>query len=340
MPRAAKEPFVDHYARLHVSPRAGQEVIQAAYRALMRLHHPDAKETKGVTAQDLNQAYGILSDKDKRRDYDRERNRIDGKVIEGYRIVKKIAEGGFGTTYVAEHVLTGEPVCFKHCHDISADSDAILVNEAKAMWDLRHYAIPAVRSVVRLEDDSLALVMSYIPGPTLAKVIEKNKRVDAEHVAWIAERVLNALSYMHHHGVIHGDLKPQNIIVQPDSHMVAVVDFGLAMVKPGATARSIGYTEGFAPPEQLDGRVLLPSSDYYSLGMTMLFALSGDIDHLVRKEVPDDVPAPLCAFVERLIVRDPLSRPDWETANLWEELKDVREKSFGRRRSNMKPLKV
>lgn len=331
-----------HYDTLQVHPRASQSVIKAAYYALMRDAHPDVTKTMGKRAIRFNEAYEILSNPDKKVAYDADLKKpIDGKIIGAYRVLDKIAEGGFGKTYRGEHVTVGEKVCIKHCSEISPDHEAILVNEARAMWDLRHYSIPAVRDLIKLSDDTMALVMSFIPGPTLAQVIEKNGRMDPEHVAWVSQRILNALMYMHERGVVHGDLKPQNIIIEPDSHTVVLVDFGLAMIKPKRTDAAKGFTDLFAPPEQLLGGVLIPESDLYSLGMTMIYALSGDDKHLLGKQVPSHVPDPLCQFIRRLIVREPLQRPRvWKQENLYETITNVRQQSFGRSTSGMKPLKI
>jgi serine/threonine-protein kinase len=213
------------------------------------------------------------------------------------------------------------------------------------MWNLRHFAIPSVRDLIKLGNGSLALVMSYIPGPTLAKIVEKYGRMDAEHVAWIAHRVINALMYMHSGGVIHGDIKPQNIIVQHQDHTIVIVDFGLAMIKPKRDDQSKGYTKLFSPPEQMDGGVLIPESDLYSLGMTMIYALSGGTKHgtenLEKQRVPNDVPKPLCEFIRRLVRPEPLDRPRvWKEENLFLTLEQVRMESFGRTNSGMKPLEI
>lgn len=331
-------PVADYYDLLEVSPRARPEVIHAAYRALMREYHPDVLAGSGGAAKQLNVAYGILSDPNERIRYDHDREHLEGKVVSGYRILEQIAQGGFGRTYRGEHVRLGTPVCIKHCSRISPQFEEILVNETKAMWDLRHHAIPAVRDLIKLDDGSLALVMSFIPGPTLEQVIEKAGRLDAEHVAWIAERTLNALMYIHYHGVVHGDLKPQNIIVLPKTHQVSVVDFGLAMVKPKAGMDAKGFTPYFAPPEEIAGRMLLPESDFYSLGMTLIYALSGSIEAVARKEVPKDTPKALCDFIKRLIVREVLERPRWDREDLCETMQRIRIKDFGRSRSGMKPI--
>lgn len=268
------------------------------------------------------------------------RNRTE---IGPYNITKFIAEGGFGKTYKAEHKVLGVPACIKHCSNISEDANEILAAEAKAIWDLRHFSIPAIRDLVKLRDGSTALVMSYIEGPTLAQIIDKyntdKKKLDPEHVAWITQRVLNALWYMHDLGVVHGDIKPQNIIIQPKTHTVVIVDFGLAMVKPMHSDRSIGYTELFSPPEQLRGSPLIPQSDFYSLGMTMLYALSGSQERTERREVPSTTPETFAKFIKNMIVHDALSRPE-KAGVLYKEMEDVRRNSFNRANSNMKELDV
>jgi len=331
-----------YYNRLQVHPKAHPDVIKAAHRALMKLHHPDHDANSGTAAAEINEAFEVLSDPDKRHAYDEKGTALKGKVVGSYRILNKIAEGGFGKTYKAEHVDVGTPVCIKHCTEISPENEVILVEEARAMWDLRHYALPAVRDLLRLDDGSLALVMSYIEGPTISQIVEKHGPIEPEHVAWITQRVLHALYYIHANGVIHGDLKPQNIIIQPNSHNAVLVDFGLAMVKPKANDKAKGFTDLFAPPEQLKGEVLLPESDLFSLGMTMLYAINGgNVKRVAAREVPTTVPDPMCAFVKRLIVREPLSRPRvWEKENLLETIEAVRKESFGRVHSNMKPLAI
>ena len=240
----------------------------------------------------------------------------------------------------------GEPVCVKHCHNLDKFDEGILIEEAKIMWDLRHFSVPAIRGILRMPDKKLALVMSYVPGPTLAQILEKvsdaGKKLDPEHVAWITERVLNALRYIHYQGVVHGDLKPHNIIVEPDKHLASVVDFGLAKLKPKAKSGNKGYTEFFSAPEVIAGGTILPESDLYSLGMTMIYVLSGDAEDLIRKEVPADTPEPMKQFIRKLIVRNPLSRPRWpkdhNAKDLWDEFLEVRKEAFGRGRSGLKPI--
>jgi serine/threonine protein kinase len=317
----------DFYRVLEVTPKAHPEVITAAYRALSKISN---EKTQVI----LNAAYEVIGDNAKRHEYDKKRENKD-KIIGNYRIIKEIAEGGFGRTYLAEHKTLGTKVCIKHALHVSAQDTEFLMEEAKAMWDLRHFAIPNMRDVVTLDDGSIVLVMSYIEGPTLAQVIEKAHNLDPEHVAWISERCINGLRYLHYHGVVHGDVKPQNIIVQPNTHQAVLVDYGLSLVKPTKNTVNKGHTPFYASPEQERGETLIPESDFYSLGMTMIYALGGDV---TARRVPSHTPDAMCAFIKRLLVRDALSRPNWQKEDLQESFQIVREKSFGRKTSGMKPF--
>jgi serine/threonine protein kinase len=329
----------DFYQVLEVSPGARIGVIEAAYRALMKDMHPDVTATvSGEHAKIVNEAHDILTDPDRRRKYDRDRRSVTPKTIGPYKVLGTIAEGGFGRTYKAEHTILGELVCIKDCSNISREDTELLIQEAKTVWDLRHYALPAMRDLIQMDDGRVLLIMSYIPGLTLHQVVEKTGALDYEHVAWISERIINALNYMHRSGVVHGDVKPQNVIIQEDRHMAVLVDFGLSAVRPTSTSEAKGFTPFFAPPEEIAGKPLIPESDYYSLGMTMLFALSGGTDFVERKMVPKEVPEELCRFIKRLIARDVSSRPQYPKDDLGDLIVEVREKVFGRRRSGLKPI--
>lgn len=324
------------YEILQVDKRASIDVIKAAYRTLQKLHSKDEAKAKL-----LNQARSILFDSTEREKFDNKKHHKP-KTIGDYTLIKQLAEGGFGITYQAEHTRLKTPVCIKHAKNVSAMDEELLLEEAKSIWDLRHYSIPAIRDIVKLPDDSLALVMSYIPGPTLAEVVEKHhgkhrKALDPEHVAWITSRVLNVLKYLHYNGVVHGDIKPQNIIIQPESHTVVVVDFGLSLIRPKSTSINKGYTPIFAAPEQMESKPLLPETDFYGLGMTMIYALGGDVEH---RRVPSNTPDTMCEFIKSLIPLHLLSRPSWEKTDLCEHFEKVRNSSFGRTYSGMKKMDI
>lgn len=324
---------VNHYKSLQVDPRADQAVVKAAYHALAKLHQKENNKLRVV-----NDAYDVVGDVAKRAKYDEERQRTT-KVIGDYKLLEKIAEGGFGITYKAIDTTVDGLVCIKHAMNVSSEDEALLLAEAKAMWGLRHFGIPSIKHVLRMPDDSLSLVMDYVPGETLAQIIEKlGNGLDCEHVAWITARVLNILKYLHMHGVVHGDVKPQNIIIQKEHHTVVLVDYGLSAVKPSSKTESKGYTPYFAAPEQINGKTPIPETDLYGLGMTMIFALGGDVEHV---SVPPNTTPALCTFIKSLIRREPLARPRvWADVDLCESIEKIRIKDFGRSTSGMRPLPV
>jgi len=317
---------INYYQRLHVSPIADLVVIKAAYRALMKKYHPDHRDGSTGTAEGLNEAYETLSHPTNRVRYDEGRKKLLGRRIGSFVITDVIAEGGFGVTYKGKHHLTGKPVCVKQSHETSPELNAILVHETNAIWDLRHHGLPVMRDLLEMEDESLLLVMSFVEGMNLAQLTEKVGRLEPKHVSWITERCLNVLMFLHRFKVVHGDIKPQNVMLQPVDHTVTLVDFGLAMVNPSRHSKPLGYTEIFAPPEQLAGRPLLPESDLYSLGVVMLFLLSGgDLEKVISRSVPNDLPRPFRHFISELLRIDPLERPDWRTA--FDQFQRVREDS-------------
>lgn len=341
--------WFNYYDALQVSRFADEVVIEAAYKALLKKHHPDSGHTKGTTALRLREAYHGLTDARSRKRHNDEidnHTNIMGKKLGEYVVESFIAEGGFGKTYKGKHVLTGGPVCIKHCSRIGPSTAGILVNETRAMEGFRHFGIPGVRTLTQLSDGSLALVMDFIEGPTLEQLMDKHKAagqiMDYEHAAWILARLVNALSYIHRHGVVHGDLKPQNVIIQENSHLVVMVDFGLASIKPTKSSGNKGYTDVFAPPEQrVAGNPLIPQTDFYALGKTILYALAqGDLAKVERNMIPADVPMPMQRFIHRLVRTDPLDRPDWEEGDLNLLVEDMRLEAFGRRASGMKKFAI
>ena len=330
---------MNFYELLQVRPTADQEVIEAAAKALLKKAHPD-KGGEDALTKELIVAKNTLADAKLRADYNAKlRADTHGNVIGSYRLVRLMAEGGFGRVYEGIHTVVNEKVCIKHNINISNYDTQLFLKEARSIWNLRHHALPTIRDMILLEDGSCALIMTYIEGPTLLELVEryaaKKQLIDPENICWIMDRCLDALRYTHFNGVIHGDVKPQNIIVQPDHHTAVVVDFGLASIKPTAKSRPDGFTPLFAAPESLTDKPPLPESDLYSLGMTMIFALGGDVK---TKKVPSSVPKPVRDFLSDLVVFEVNNRPHWKKVDLLEELRKVRIAAFGREHTKNKKL--
>lgn len=249
--------------------------------------------------------------------------------IGNYEIRKQIGEGGFGRVFQAEHIILGEKACLKQNIIANREMVDLLKNEAKLLWKLHEYhSIPAVRDFYEIDSTTGVMAMSYIDGKTLEDIVIKKGPIHPEDVAWIGERLLGALYYSHSHGVIHTDIKPANVFVEPGKRDIKLIDFGLAIYKPDSSTMPNGFTPKYAAPELIDGKPPIPETDLYGVGITMLYALGGDV---AKKSFRTDTPKEIVEFCNNLLRYNPKERSTWEKDNPLKELSDIREKVFGRR---------
>lgn len=254
--------------------------------------------------------------------------------VGNYKLIKKIGEGGCARTYLVEHVILGEKACLKQNIDIRPVFTKALLAEAKLLWQIHHHSLPTLRDVIDIGDGSYAIVMTFIEGKDLHKVVSEDypDGLHPEHICWITQRLLNALHYLHSHGIVHCDVKPQNIIIKPDEHNAVLVDYGISCARPSKYSEPTGHTPDYAAPELVAGKPPIPEVDIYGLGATMLFALGGDI---AAKTFPKTVPQELQDFFGKMLCFNPKDRPTDANA-LIEPLVKIREKLFGRRSSGRK----
>ena len=128
------------------------------------------------------------------------------------------------------------------------------------------------------DDDTYYIIMEYLRGTDLKSGIRKHGALDCRKVAQIGSQIAKALSVAHAHDIIHRDIKPQNIMVQPDGN-IKVMDFGIARAKNShlTTDNSVLGTAHYVSPEQTQGHDLGPTSDIYSLGIVMYEAATGRV---------------------------------------------------------------
>jgi TolB-like protein/tRNA A-37 threonylcarbamoyl transferase component Bud32/thioredoxin-like negative regulator of GroEL len=209
--------------------------------------------------------------------------------IAHYRIIKKLGAGGMGEVYLALDTKLDRKVAIKVLQPDSLANENLkkrLLREAQAAAKLDHPNICAVYDVN--EADSFTfIVMQYIEGETLAEEMERQP-LELSTALTIAEQAAEGLAEAHAHGVVHRDLKPQNMIITPRGQL-KILDFGLAkqmhasdsvdFEAPTATLLSApGHVIGTMPymsPEQLQGEPLDARSDIFSLGVTFYEMLAG-----------------------------------------------------------------
>jgi serine/threonine protein kinase len=214
---------------------------------------------------------------------------VVSQAISHYRIIKKLGAGGMGEVYLAEDTRLARKVAIKLLLPKSAGDEQArkrLIREARAAAKLDHPNICAIHEVGE-EANASFIVMQYVEGETLAGIIHK-RHLELRELLDIAIQILSALSEAHSQGIIHRDIKPQNIIVTSRGQ-VKVLDFGLAKtvqrdqpVESEAETQSIlteaGVimgTVGYMSPEQARGAALDARSDLFSLGALLYECVTG-----------------------------------------------------------------
>jgi len=203
------------------------------------------------------------------------------KKIENYKIISLLGKGGMGVVYKAHDEKLNRFVAIKvlnapHVKDSKRVKDRFKV-EAQNHAQLIHQNIVTVYGFVEF-DNLLGIVMEYVDGESLEKVIFKNRRLHVFDVIFIADQLLDGIDYAHSKGYIHRDIKPSNIIVNSEG-IVKIMDFGISKsidednigARTGARIGTIHYMS----PEQVKGKNVNRISDLYSIGCTVYDMLAG-----------------------------------------------------------------
>jgi serine/threonine protein kinase len=207
-----------------------------------------------------------------------------GKILNNrYLIIRGIAGGGFGVVYLCrDTALSGKHLAVKEMLREGPDPSVIERSfrvEAEILSKLEHPSIPGITDFF-IEENKLYLVMDYVRGETLKKIITsrpKDEFFSEEEVTKWALSMADVLEYLHNRSdpILFRDIKPDNIMITTEGE-VRLIDFGIAKVfaGPGAdTTKYALYTEGYAPPEQWAGKAE-KRSDIYSLGVTLYHVLT------------------------------------------------------------------
>ncbi|MEU9224711.1 serine/threonine-protein kinase [Streptomyces massasporeus] len=258
------------------------------------------------------------------------------RVIAGrYRLEERLGRGGMSVVWRATDRLLGRSVAVKELpydETLSAaqarrQRDRTL-REARALAQLSHPHIIVVHDVVE-DDERPYIVMELIEGGSLADRLAHRGPVDAAEAARIGIALLSALGAAHAAGVLHRDLKPDNVLLERGTDRVVLTDFGIAQVAGTPTLTENGSFVGspeYTAPERMSGARTGPESDLWSLGALLCAALSGEspfhrdsLGGILHAVVVGDIqpPAqvgPLLPVVRGLLERDPDRRLDADRA--------------------------
>jgi len=208
-------------------------------------------------------------------------------ILPQYEIVKMLGRGGMGAVYMGRQISLDRPVAIKILSAQLEESDRGFTerfkNEARAMGKLTHPAVVAVYEFGQHESGLLYIVMEFVNGTDVAKMLAKSGRLHTEHAMAITAHVCDALAYAHERGIIHRDIKPANIMVGYDGN-VKVADFGLAKVNMGGqtlgltqSGMAMGTLQFMAPESLMLGKAVDHRADIYAVGVMLYQMLTGKL---------------------------------------------------------------
>lgn len=209
-----------------------------------------------------------------------------GSELGSYRLVRRIGAGGMGQVYLGVQPAIGSRVAIKLLSlELAGDAEQVerFFTEARAVNVIRHEGIVNVLDLSRTAEGRPYIVMEYLDGSPLSALIGAQGALPVVPSLHLALEVLSALDAAHRVGIVHRDIKPDNIFVSPAGR-VKLLDFGVAKLRTGHTVAGHGTLSGalmgtplYMSPEQAMGREADPRSDLYSLGIVLYEMLTGRV---------------------------------------------------------------
>lgn len=265
-----------------------------------------------------------------------------------YQVVRLLGQGGMASVYEACETSLNRRVAIKVLHaELGRDSDVItrFVSEGRIVNGIRQPSLVPVHEQGQLADGSYYIVMELLEGETLSKRLQRSvhRPLSMEEVLRLGRQVTEALATVHRHGVVHRDIKPDNLMLVLDPAVfggirVKILDFGLAKVLRARAGDDLpktvvgcayGTISYMAPEQMFDARGATDRADVYSLGATLFEMITGKTPYSgseplqiwgaqLTKPAPDlrtlvpHAPRPLALTIQRMLNREPTARPSME----------------------------
>src|SRR5207244_1946363 len=249
-----------------------------------------------------------------------------------YSLERELGRGGMGVVYLAREVRLDRPVAIKLLPPVRAGDERLrerFLREARTAAKLSHPHIIPIFAVDEV-DAFVFFAMAYVAGETLTERVGRRGRLAPSEAGRVLREVAWALAYAHSQGLVHRDVKPDNIMLEEATGRALVADFGIAGLVRGAAGLDGGEVIGtpeFMSPEQALGEHVDARSDLYSLGLVGFFALSGTLPfegekatEVLAKQVTEPapplasvapgVPRRIAQAIDRCLAKDRDDRPE------------------------------
>ena len=254
------------------------------------------------------------------------------RVIGQYRIESEIGRGAFGTVFLARDQTLERNVALKVLRNSDAASSQQLLDEARAAAAFNHPNVCTIHNVDN-SNGATMIVMEYVDGNTLSEILSDGP-IEIATAMLLIRQIASGVAAAHDAGVVHGDLKPGNLMVTPNETL-RIMDFGLArrvspadtlsetIISDSSLSGGLSGTPGYMAPEQTRGESVSLASDVFALGLIVCEILTGrpvisgkNLLEVLRKierfEVPadaDSFPEPLKTIVREALKIEPSGRP-------------------------------
>jgi eukaryotic-like serine/threonine-protein kinase len=251
-----------------------------------------------------------------------------GQIVGNYRILSKLGTGGMGAVYLAEHPLIGKKVALKVIHrELAGNREVVqrFFQEARAVNTIGHEHIVEIHDFGQTPQGDHFYIMEYLDGPTLARLISREGGLEVRRALHISAQLASGLAAAHAAGVIHRDLKPDNVMLltrQGHTDFVKILDFGLAKMFASGNAPLTAYgvvlgTPQYMSPEACESkRDIDHRTDIYAVGVLLFQMLTGKLPfdgssmgEVLVKQVTQLPPAPrgmnptIPPSVEQIVLR-------------------------------------
>ena len=212
---------------------------------------------------------------------------------------------------------------------IDPQDNSLIQEEYKILNEYRHQSLPYVEEKIRI-NDSEAIIMREVKGITMLELLEEyHKGVPATHVMWMMERLLSVVGYLHSNCVVHGNIKPENIIIDKSTHNVYLLGFSFAIAEANTSKAEYKIVnELYTAPEVKKVIKVEPSTDIYAIGKIAIKLLGGTVS---SNGMPIIVDAKVRNFIRKMVNPNPKERPR-DAWKLWTELIQLRTEIYGTQR--------